>query len=116
LIEADILIDPSFLGGELDVDMFENTISQLPGPPAHIVRKGGVPTLVNGCYVLRVQGDPGFYRFAIDRQGYGHVVNVEVRKAPGIPGHDSQTDEDPGAETFDPFFMSGYFGDDEDQG
>lgn len=29
---------------------------------------------VDGCYVVRVFGDPGFVKFAIASQGYGEVV------------------------------------------
>jgi hypothetical protein len=29
---------------------------------------------VDGCYVVRVFGDPGFIKFAISNQGYGEVV------------------------------------------
>jgi hypothetical protein len=29
---------------------------------------------VDGCYVVRVYGDPGFIKFAITNQGYGEVV------------------------------------------
>ena len=30
--------------------------------------------MVDGCYVVRVLGDPGFIKFAIASQGYGEVV------------------------------------------
>ena len=30
--------------------------------------------MVDGCYVVRCFGDPGFLKFAITNQGYGEVV------------------------------------------
>lgn len=38
---------------------------------------GGMPSgyvMVDGCYVVRCFGDPGFIKFAITNQGYGEVV------------------------------------------
>ena len=36
----------------------------------------GAPDYIehDGCYVVRVFGDPGFIKFAIANQGYGEVV------------------------------------------
>lgn len=41
------------------------------------VVSGGMPggcVEVDGCYVVRCFGDPGFIKWAITRQGYGTVV------------------------------------------
>jgi hypothetical protein len=38
---------------------------------------GGMPggyVMVEGCYVVRCFGDPGFIKFVIKNQGYGEVV------------------------------------------
>lgn len=53
--------------------MLDQTVQRLPGPPSVVV---GAPdyVMVDGCYVVRVFGDPGFIKFAIDSQGYGEVV------------------------------------------
>jgi hypothetical protein len=113
LLESDILVAADFNGGDLDPEMLESTVKQLPGPPVHLVRRGGQPEILNGCYILRVEGDPGFYRYAIEKQGYGQVVTVEVRamQAPGTDGSEVE-----GAESFDPFGLGGYFGEDKDDG
>ena len=37
-----------------------------PGPADYVK--------VDGCYVVRVFGDPGFIKFAITNQGYGKVI------------------------------------------
>lgn len=39
--------------------------------------------LVEGCYVVRCFGDPGFVRFAIEHQGYGKVIG---ETSPDITG------------------------------
>jgi hypothetical protein len=51
--------------------MLDQTVQQL-GRAAVV----GAPDYVqvDGCYVVRVFGDPGFIKFAITRQGYGEVV------------------------------------------
>lgn len=51
--------------------MLDATVQQL-GPAAVV----GAPdyVMVDGCYVVRVFGDPGFVKFAIKNQGYGEVV------------------------------------------
>jgi hypothetical protein len=52
-------------------EMLDQTVQQLG--PAVVV---GAPDYVqvDGCYVVRVLGDPGFIKFAITNQGYGEVV------------------------------------------
>ena len=52
-------------------EMLDQTVQQL-GPAVVI----GAPNYVqvDGCYVVRVFGDPGFIKFAIANQGYGEVV------------------------------------------
>jgi hypothetical protein len=54
-----------------DPAMLDQTVQQL-GRAAVV----GAPdyTKVDGCYVVRVFGDPGFIKFAITNQGYGEVV------------------------------------------
>lgn len=56
-----------------DPRMLDETVQQL-GPAAVV----GAPDYarVEGCYVVRVHGDPGFIKFAIMTQGYGEVVRV----------------------------------------
>ena len=51
--------------------MLDQTVQQL-GPAAVV----GAPDYVqvDGCYVVRVFGNPGFIKFAITNQGYGEVV------------------------------------------
>lgn len=52
-------------------ELLDRTVQQL-GPAAVV----GAPDymMVDGCYVVRVFGDPGFVKFAIANQGYGEVV------------------------------------------
>lgn len=52
-------------------ELLDQTVQQLGR--ASVV---GAPdyTVVDGCYVVRVFGDPGFIKFAIANQGYGEVV------------------------------------------
>ena len=52
-------------------EMLDRTVQQLG--PAVVV---GAPDYiqVDGCYVVRVFGNPGFIKFAITNQGYGEVV------------------------------------------
>jgi hypothetical protein len=52
-------------------EMLDQAVQQLG--PAVVV---GAPDYVqvDGCYVVRVFGDPGFIKFAIASQGYGEVV------------------------------------------
>ena len=52
--------------------VLDRTVQQL-GPAAVV---GGPDNFVqvDGCYVVRVFGDPGFIKFAIATQGYGEVV------------------------------------------
>jgi hypothetical protein len=57
-----------------DPAMLDRTVQQLGaavvvGGPDQFVQ-------VDGCYVVRVFGDPGFVKFAITQQGYGEVVRV----------------------------------------
>jgi hypothetical protein len=51
--------------------LLDQTVQQLG--PAVVV---GAPDYakVDGCYVVRVFGNPGFIKFAITNQGYGEVV------------------------------------------
>jgi hypothetical protein len=53
-------------------EMLDRTVQQL-GPAAVV---GGPDNFVqvDGCYVVRVFGDPRFIKFAITNQGYGEVV------------------------------------------
>ncbi len=51
--------------------MLDETVQQLG--PAVVVGMPN-PVMVDGCYVVRVFGDPGFIKFAITNQGYGEVV------------------------------------------
>jgi len=52
-------------------EVLDRTVQQLG--PAVVV---GAPDYVqvDGCYAVRVFGDPGFIKFAITNQGYGEVV------------------------------------------
>ena len=54
-----------------DPGLLDRTVQQLG--PAVVV---GAPDYiqVDGCYVVRVFGNPGFIKFAITNQGYGEVV------------------------------------------
>ncbi len=54
-----------------DPALLDRTIQQL-GPAVVVGAPGYVK--VDGCYVVRVFGDPGFIKFAITNQGYGEVV------------------------------------------
>lgn len=49
----------------------DETVQQL-GPAA--VVGGPHYVTMDGCYVVRVFGDPGYIKFAITNQGYGEVV------------------------------------------
>jgi hypothetical protein len=54
-----------------DPDLLDQTLQGLPG----------VTVVVDDSYngvtcVVRIIGDPGFVKFAIDRQGYGRVVGT----------------------------------------
>lgn len=52
-------------------ELLDQTVQQL-GRAAVV----GAPdyVMVDGCYVVRVFGNPGFVKFAIASQGYGEVV------------------------------------------
>ena len=52
--------------------MLDQTVQQLG--PAVVVGGPDNFVQVDGCYVVRVHGDPGFIKFAITNQGYGEVV------------------------------------------
>jgi hypothetical protein len=56
-----------------DPKILDDTVQQL-GAAAVIQDSPDRYTTVEGCYVVRVFGDPGFIRFAITQQGYGEVV------------------------------------------
>lgn len=51
--------------------MLDETVQQLG--PAVVVGMPS-PVMVDGCYVVRVFGNPGFIRFALTNQGYGEIV------------------------------------------
>jgi hypothetical protein len=56
-----------------DPKMLDETVQQLG--PAVVIQGVAVDYVqVDGCYVVRVFGDPGFIKFAITNQGYGEVV------------------------------------------
>jgi len=55
-----------------DPAMLDATVQQLG--PAAVVGGPGPYVMVDGCYVVRVFGNPGFIEFAIRQQGYGEVV------------------------------------------
>lgn len=52
---------------------FDKTINQL-GAAALIQDKPDKYMEKDGCYVMRVFGDPGYVKFAISNQGYGTIV------------------------------------------
>ena len=52
--------------------MLDETVQQLG--PAVVVGGPDNYVQVDGCYVVRAFGDPGFIKFAITNQGYGEVV------------------------------------------
>ena len=56
-------------------DWLDQTIRQLPGPPALLVADSW-DAQTEVCRI-RVFGDPGFLVFAITQQGYGEVVGQE---------------------------------------
>ena len=56
-----------------DPGLLDRTVQQLG--PAIVIRGVAAPYMqVDGCYIVRVFGDPGFIKFAITNQGYGEVV------------------------------------------
>lgn len=52
-------------------ELLDTTVQQL-GPAV----VAGAPdyVMVEGCYVVRVYGNPGYIKWAIAKQGYGEVV------------------------------------------
>ena len=52
-------------------EMLDQTVQQL-GPA--VVVGGPDYVMADGCYVVRVFGDPGFIKYAITSQGYGEIV------------------------------------------
>jgi len=55
-------------------EAFENTLaSMVPKVLAQVV---GMPEPIkrDGYYVVRVFGDPAYFLFALERQGYGKVI------------------------------------------
>ena len=56
-----------------DPGLLDRTVQQLG--PAIVIQGVAAPYMqVDGCYIVRVFGDPGFIKFAITNQGYGEVV------------------------------------------
>ncbi len=56
-----------------DPGLLDRTVQQLG--PAVVIQGVADPYMqVDGCYIVRVFGDPGFIKFAITNQGYGEVV------------------------------------------
>ena len=51
---------------------FDRTINQLGW--AALVENNGEYLKKDGYYVMRVFGDPGFIKFAIQNQGYGKII------------------------------------------
>jgi hypothetical protein len=55
-----------------DPELLDRTVQQLG--LAVVMQDAGGYAQVDGCYVVRVHGNPGFIKFAIANQGYGEVV------------------------------------------
>jgi hypothetical protein len=54
-------------------ELLDRTVQQL-GPAVVFQDAHADYVQVDGCYVVRVFGDPGYIKFAITNQGYGEVV------------------------------------------
>lgn len=61
-----------FLIGCDNPELFDKTIQNMGA--AALVQQGDEYIRREGCYVMRVFGDPGFLKFAIKNQGYGNII------------------------------------------
>lgn len=61
----------------------DDTLQRLPMARARVIGRGvpGGIQLVDGKPVVRVIGDPGFFKFACEHQGYCKVIR-ELEKQP----------------------------------
>ena len=59
--------------GTINPDWLDETISSLPGPPARVV----AGSFDGQACTVRVFGDPGFLKFALQNQGYGTLLSEE---------------------------------------
>jgi len=50
----------------------DSTLNQMGA--ALIQNSDGSYLLENGCYVMRILGDPGYVRFACEHQGYCRII------------------------------------------
>ena len=59
-------------------EALDRTLRQLPGVEAFVVRDAFTREFITrygpGCYIVRVLGDVGFFKFAMEKQGYGKIV------------------------------------------
>lgn len=57
-------------------EALDATLRMLPGARARVLGVGeeGGPVVVDGCFVVRASGDPGFVEWAMRNQGYAEVV------------------------------------------
>lgn len=67
---TDILVDV------VNPEALDTTLRMLPGAAACVVGCGTErgPEVVDGHYVVRVFGPPGFVEFAMRNQGYARVI------------------------------------------
>ncbi len=54
----------------------EDTLQHLPNMHARVVGRGVLGGIVKqeGYYVVRVFGDPGWFKFAVEQQGYCKII------------------------------------------
>src|SRR5208282_5204344 len=69
---TDFLVTSQIPERRLDPDVLDQTINSFG---AALIRLPGEDYVqVDGCYVMRVFGDPSFIKFACEKQGYCHIV------------------------------------------
>lgn len=61
--------------GDVNPQALERTFWDLPGVDAYLLQEmGNEYKTINGCYVARVLGDVGFFKYAVEKQGYCKIV------------------------------------------
>ena len=69
---TDFLVTSHIVGGKLNPEALDQTLNQMGA--ALIKIPGASYSQENGCYIMRVFGDPDFIKFACQNQGYCMIV------------------------------------------
>lgn len=73
---TDFVVTSCVPGGQLNPEGLDRTLNMMGA--ALIKPPGGDYESINGCYIMRVFGDPGFVKFACEHQGYCKIVCEQV--------------------------------------